>query len=149
MQAIEDGGDTQNFSSNLVGNVILSTDSLALASQAQRTEVLRSWHTHGTYLSIAAFLLLFNVWASRSPGRRKLEKRVATWGAETRWLVVATGETVEKLRRCNNFDLVDRFAVDWSNRDGDIGKISVLIVISRPNSAWDGEVFYRGFVKYE
>jgi hypothetical protein len=89
------------------------------------------------------------VGASRSPGRRKLEKRVATWGAETRWLVVATGETVEKLRLCNNFDLVDRFAVDWSNRDGDIGKISVLIVISRPNSAWDGEVFYRGFVKYE
>jgi hypothetical protein len=34
MQAIEDGGDNQNFSSNLIGNVILSTDSLALASQA-------------------------------------------------------------------------------------------------------------------
>jgi len=50
MQAIEDGGDIQNFSSNLVGNVILSTGSLASASQLQCTELLRSWHTHGTYL---------------------------------------------------------------------------------------------------
>lgn len=86
MQAIEDGGDTQNFSSSLVGNIIVSTDLAepALPLNAHYScDMLRSWHTYGTYLSIAAFLLLptSDNWPTTSSlASTNPEKRVATLG---------------------------------------------------------------------
>ena len=150
MQAIEDGGDTQNFSSNLVGNVILSTDSPASAYQTQCTEMLRSWHTHGTYLSITAFYY-FSTSASAFIDRRKPKAccYFGGCGPSELWKLVEN-LSLCKVFLCRSLAVITRLfyhSIDgliipicgrlaW-NCAADSGKISVLIVISRPSSARD------------